>query len=84
MIILEYIDEDTFIAEDVEFDDEHYEFAKKIHKQYENDLLSKCSPLMVRSDKQSLIFIVNLGDKLKDRTAYERGDNMYKVIIEKL
>jgi hypothetical protein len=39
---------------------------------------------MVRPDKKSLVFCVNFGDKLQDRVAYERGDNMYKVIIEKV
>jgi hypothetical protein len=39
---------------------------------------------MVRKDKQSLVFCVNLGDRLKDRVSYENGDNMYRVIIEKI
>lgn len=81
---LEYTDEATFITEEIEFSDEHYDFAKKIHEQYKNELLSKCSPLMVKSDKQSLLFCVNFGDKIKDRVAYERGDNTYRVIIEKI
>lgn len=81
---LEYTDEATFITEEVEFSDEHYELAKNLHKQYESEILGKCSPIMVRKDKQSLVFCVNFGDRLKDRVAYERGDNMYKVIIEKI
>jgi hypothetical protein len=81
---LEYTDESTFITEEVEISDEHYEFAKNLHKQYESELLSKCTPTMVRNDKKSLVFCVNFGDKFKDRVDYERGDNMYKVIIEKL
>lgn len=81
---LEYTDEYTFITEEVEFSKEHYELAKNLHKQYESELWSKCTPIMVRKDKQSLVFCVNFGDKLKDRVAYERGDNMYKVIIEKI
>lgn len=39
---------------------------------------------MVSKDKQSLVFCVNSGDKLKGRVAYERGDNTYKIIIEKI
>jgi hypothetical protein len=39
---------------------------------------------MVGKDKESLYFIVNLGVKNKDRVAYERGDNSYKVVIEKI
>ena len=81
---LEYIDEVTFIKEDVEFSDEHYNLAENLYKQYESELWSKWTPIMVRKDKQSLVFCVNFGDKLKDRVAYERGDNMYKVIIEKI
>ena len=77
---LKYTDESTFITEEVEFSDEHYGLAKDLHKQYE----SKCSPLIVGSDKQSLLFCVNFGDRSKDRVAYERGDNMYRVVIEKI
>lgn len=81
---LEYTDEATFVTENVEFGDEHYELSKNIHKQYESELLSKCSPIMVDKDKQSLIFCVNLGDKLNHRVAYERGDNIYRIKIEKI
>lgn len=83
-MILEYTDEKTFITENVEIPDEQYEIAVKLHEQYKSDLWSKCSPIMVRNDRQSLVFCVNLGDKLKDRVAYECGDNSYKVIIEKI
>lgn len=48
---LEYTDEATFITEEVEFSDEHYELAKNLHKQYESDLWSKCTPIMVKKDK---------------------------------
>jgi hypothetical protein len=81
---LEYTDEETFITEEIEFSDEHYELAENLHKQYESEILSKCSPIMVRKDKKSLIFCVNFGDKMKDRVAYENGDNMYRVVIEKI
>lgn len=81
---LEYTDESTFTKEEVEFNDEHYELAKNLYSHYESDMWSKCTPIMVRKDKKSLTFCVNLGDKSKDRLAYERGDNMYKVIIEKI
>ena len=81
---LDYTDEKTFITETIEFSDEHYKLAENLHEQYKNDKLSECTPIMVRNDKKSLVFSVNLGDKLKDRVAYERGDNMYKVIIEKI
>ena len=84
MIKLEYTDESNFITEEVEFSDEHYDLAKKLHKQYESELGSKCTPIMVSKDKQSLVFCVHFSDKLKDRVAYERGDNTYKIIIEKI
>jgi hypothetical protein len=38
---LEYIDEVTFIKEDVEFSDEHYNLAENLYKQYESELWSK-------------------------------------------
>lgn len=34
--------------------------------------------------KDDVYISVNFGDRLKDRVAYERGDNVYKVIIEKI
>lgn len=81
---LEFTSEKDFKTEILEFEDEHYEIANKLHEQYKSELLSKCSPIMVGQDKQSLLFCVNLGDKLKDRGAYERGDNMYRIRIEKI
>jgi len=81
---LEYISEATFKPEDVLFDEEHYKLTKDIHKRYESVLLSKCSPIIVRDDKKSLCFCINLGDKDKDRFAYENGDNKYRITIEKI
>ena len=77
-----YASEATFKSELVEFPDEQYELAESLHKIYENELWSKCTPIMVRDDKKSLVFCVNLGDKEKDRVDYECGKNAYKVIIE--
>lgn len=84
MIKLEYTDESNFVTEEIEFSDEHYELAQNLHKQYESELYSECTPIMVRRDKKSLVFSVNFGDRLKDRVVYEHVDNMYKVIIEKI
>jgi len=39
---------------------------------------------MVAKDEKSLMFCVNLGDKEKDRVAYECGKQSYKIIIEKI
>jgi hypothetical protein len=38
---LEYTNEETFITEDVEFNEEHYEFAKSLHIQVECELWSE-------------------------------------------
>ncbi len=84
MIKLEYTDEETFITEEIEFSEEQYNIATKLHEQYKSEYLSKCSPIIVRKDKKSLMFAVNLGDKQKDRAAYERGDDLYRVVIEKI
>lgn len=81
---LEYVSEETFIKEDIEFNDEHYDLAEELRERYKSPLLSECTPVMVREDKKSLVFCVNLGDREKDRVAYANGDNAYKVIIEKI
>ena len=79
---LEYADEATFETEEIIFTDKHYNLAKKLHELYNDDL--RCSPLMVKNDKKSLVFVINLGDKTENRVAYERGDDSYKIIIEKI
>jgi len=84
MVNLKYTDEETFITENVEFRDEHYGLAKKLHENYENDPLSICTPLIVRKDRESLVFAVNFGNRDIDRLAWERGDSLYRVIIEKI
>ena len=81
---LNYTDEATFITEICDFTEEHYTLAEQLHKQYESERLSECTPLMVRKDKQSLVFTINLGDRINNRVAYERGDHIYKVVIEKV
>lgn len=81
---IEFTSEKDFKTEILEFKDEHYEIAEKLHSQYESEFLSKCSPIMAGEDKTSLLFCINLGDKLKDRVAYERGDDMYRIRIEKI
>lgn len=82
MVKLEYTDEATFKTEYIDFADEHYEFAKILQHQYCIRFGDDCSSLMVSSDKVSLIFCVNLGDKYKDREAYIIGKNLYRVKIE--
>lgn len=73
MIKLKYTNEKTFITEDVEFTNEHYDLAKKIHMLYkQQDTKSLCTPIMVGNDKQSLIFGVNI-----------HSTDWYKVTIEK-
>jgi len=80
----EYIDESTFKKENIEFSEEHCDLTESLHEIYKSENLSKCSPVMVGKNKKSLLFCVNLGDKIKDRTGYERGDHMYRIIIEKI
>lgn len=83
MKTLNYTPEATFITEKIEFSDEHYGIAETLHKQYESEIIGICSPIMVRDDKKSLVFLINLGDK-NNRVAFEIGKNKYKVIIEKI
>ena len=83
MKTLDYTSEATFITEKVEFSDEHYGIAETLHKQYDSEIVGICSPIMVRDDKKSLVFCLNLGDK-NDRASFEIGKNKYKVIIEKI
>jgi hypothetical protein len=80
---IEYVDEELFTTKEIEFSDEHYNLAEEIHSHYKSELYSKCTPIMVSSDQKSLVFAVNLGDKEKDIVAYERGDDLYKIKIEK-
>lgn len=85
---MEYTDENTFITEKVEILDEIYEIADNLHKEYrpphKSDLCSKSTPIMVGKDKKSLVFCINLGDKQKDKVAYDKGDNLYRIRIEKI
>lgn len=83
MIKLEYIDEVTFNTEEIEFSEEIYDIANKLYEQYQSES-SKCTPIMVGNDKKSLVFCVNLGDREKDRISYEKGDTLYRVVIEKI
>jgi hypothetical protein len=78
---LEYIDESTFITEEIEFSDEHYELAENLYKNFKD---VSHSPIMVKNDKKSLVFCLNLFDKSKDRVDTECGNNVYRVIIEKI
>ena len=82
MIKLDYTDENTLVTEEVEFTDQHHQLAKDIHDLYKSELWTRCTPLIVGSDKKSLKFGYNLGDKEKDIAAYERGDNRYVITIK--
>lgn len=78
MVYLIHTDEETFVTSAVEFREEHYSLAEDLHSLYDDDGLSKCTPIMVSNDKKSLLFCVNLNDRI------ERGDNKYRIIIEKI
>ena len=84
MMALQYTREEDFTTAVVEFTDEHYKLAENLRSLYKSEILSKCTPLMVAKDEKSLMFCVNLGDKEKDRVAYECGKQSYKIIIEKI
>ena len=83
-MIIQYIDESTFLSEEIEVSDELYETAIDIRKQYMSSVLSDCSNIMLAKDKKTLVFVVNFGDPKKDRLAFERGDNAYQIYIHSL
>jgi hypothetical protein len=68
MVKLQYVDEVTFATEEIEFSDDMYAFAENLRQQYIH--ASFCSPLMVGSDKKSLIFGVS-GSNGKHRVIIE-------------
>ena len=83
-MILQYTSEETFKTEDVEIPDEMYDIATSLHSIYKNEDYSKCTPLIIDKDKQSLKFKVNNRDRQKDRVAYELGIGDYIITISPL
>jgi len=81
-MIIQYIDESTFLSEEIEVSDELYETAIDIRKPYMSSY--SCSNIMLAKDKKTLVFVVNFGDHKKDRLAFERGDNAYQIYIHSL
>lgn len=75
-ISLPYTDESTFKTEDIVFNSEHYEISQNLHK-----AMKSKSPIMVDSDKKSLLFFV---DKSKNRVDRETQKGVYKVVIKPL
>ena len=84
-MLKEYTDEATFISEMVEIPDALCMLADKLHDEFGN-----YGPVILRSDKKSLSFAINTtksGDKTKDfnnRVVIERGDNLYRITVEKV
>lgn len=76
MMKLTYTDEQTFLSENVFVSKAQYNIAKKIQQQFNNT-----SPIMVHTDKQSILFCVDLSE---NRIDSELGVNAYRVIIEKI
>ena len=70
--ILEYTDEKTFITENIEFSKKYYDVAEKLHSKYSDELGINCSQIMVHSDKKSLMFCIDLGDKIENNENNER------------
>ena len=58
-MIIQYIDESTFLSEEIEVSDELYETAIDIRKQYMSSVLSDCSNIMLAKDKKTLKHIKN-------------------------
>lgn len=79
--ILEYTDEKTFITENIEFSKKHYDVAEKLHSKYSDELGINCSQIMVHSDKKSLMFCIDLGDKIENN---ENNENLFRIVIQKI
>ena len=79
-MLKEYTDEATFVSEMVEFPDAQCMIAKELHDKFGN-----YGPVIVRSDKKSLSFAIS-EDKRRNfgRTETERGNNLYRITIEKI
>lgn len=75
-IQLIYNNEETFAKETVFFTEEFYNLATEIH-----DKCGSYGVLVVRKDKKSLCFPINLAT---ERASRERGEQLYRVTIEKL
>lgn len=78
---MEYIDDETFITEEVEIPDDQVRIANEMYNFFGN-----YGPVVIRNDKKSLCFGIS-EDKIKnpnDRLAIERGDNLYRITIEKI
>jgi len=76
MKTLNYVDEVTFKSESVEIDDEQYNIAIEIFKNFGN-----YGQMIVGSDKKSLVFSINKGLNNIDK---EIGSNLYTVTIKKI
>lgn len=73
---MNYTDEESWKSEDVEINDQLYDIAKELHDKHGN-----YGPVILRKDKKSLSFGIN---KAIDRVERERGDNLYRITIEKV
>ncbi len=80
---LNFTDEKTFKSELIEFENDHFNIAKKLHDIYKDDDISICSPIMVGQDKKSLLFCLDTSSG-KDRVEMECGFNKYRVRVEKI
>lgn len=83
---MDYYDEATFLKEEVEVPDEQYYVAEKLYESSEKLFQQQWygknyGPIMLSSDKKTLIFAINLGETRQDR---EIGTNLYKIKIEKI
>lgn len=81
---LNYTSEKDFVTEEIEFSDKQYEIIEKLHNLYKSERCSECTPILVRDDKKSLCFCIDMFDKRKNIHTPERNDCLYRITVEKI
>ena len=79
-MLKEFTDEATFVSEMVEIPDAQCLIAKELHDKFGN-----YGPVILRNDKKSLCFAIS-EDKRRNsnRLETEKGNNLYRITIEKI
>ena len=83
---IQHIEENDFSYHEIEIDDEFYNLSQSICDAFENtgspNFIKGAGPgLVLRSDKKTLCFCVDLAKTRMDR---EIGTNLYRVCIQKV
>lgn len=78
---LEYTDEETFITEEVEFEETHVELVNEIKDFFVSELIH--NQIMVGKDKKSLIFGVDLSNRVGHS---DEDDTKFRIsiVVEKI